>query len=122
MKYYVVVTEDLDDINMVAGLIKLGILEEEPDVHHYDYCDHSYCHDECVSYEQVDQQVSEAVDEAVEEKEEEVLDNLDDCAIGTLTLEDAGCGCHSKVESSEDGLIGFKAGEYYLIHTDKDLR
>ena len=117
-QYYAVATDDPDDINMVAGLIKLGVLVEEPDVHHYDYCDHEYCHDECISQDYLD----EAVTEAVDEKEVEILENLDEQATTTVTLEDAGCGCHSKVEGRDDGLIDVRAGEYYLINTDRNER
>ena len=122
VKYYAIATEEPDDINMVAGLIRLGVLVEEPDVHHYDYCDHSWCHEECVPGEQVDEQVQEAVDEATEEKEEDILEDLGVYSATIIETGDAVCGCHSKDINRDDGLLDVRAGEYYLINTDRSLR
>jgi hypothetical protein len=116
-EYYFVTTEDPDDINMVAGLVKLGVLEKDENAHGLDYCDHDYCHEDCVDPDYMQERITEERDEVAEETEEEILDNLDEYASATVELKDAGCGCHTTFTTIEA-----KSGEYYLIHTDRGSR
>jgi hypothetical protein len=121
-EYYFITTEDPDDINMVAGLVKLGVLERDVDAHNADYCDHDYCHEECVDEEFLNDSINEAKENQEMETEEEILDNLDEYASATIELKDAGCGCHSSIMKPGDGLIEAGNGEYYLINTDTGNR